>query len=218
MSGAWWRARHYTCTHTHPFSLRSFCSFGYDQGLFSALVTLDDFQRDVPIMAPYDETVAYCGEAGMCLGTPTTQAAGIAIYQVGCIFGALAVLFWGDTWGRRSSTFWGSFLMIAGTVFQFAMAGGAGTTYALFIVGRIIGGLGNGCVTSTIPTWQSECAKPKQRGMIIILSGAMIALGIMISYWVNYGFYFAAGSVRWRFPIAFQVGVGAGRCDASLVA
>ena len=210
MSGAWAHVEHCTAA-TLTLLLLSFCSFGYDQGLFSALVTLDDFQRDVPIMAPYDEAVAYCSEPGMCLGTPTTQAAGIAIYQVGCIFGALAVLIWGDTWGRRSSTFWGSFLMIAGTVFQFSMAGGAGTTYALFIVGRIIGGLGNGCVTSTIPTWQSECAKPKQRGMIIILSGAMIALGIMISYWVNYGFYFATGSVRWRFPIAFQVGAVSGR-------
>lgn len=183
-----------------------FCSFGYDQGLFSALVTLDDFQRDVPLMAPYRENVPYCLEPGQCLGNPNTQAAGIAVYQVGCIFGAIAVLSWGDTWGRRSSTFWGCFLMIAGTVFHVAMTGSPATTYTLFVVGRIIGGLGNGCVTSTIPTWQSECAKPKQRGMIIILSGAMIALGIMISYWINViFFYINAGSVRWRFPIAFQV-------------
>ena len=26
----------------------------------------------------------------------------------------------------------------------------------------------------------------------------------MISYWVDYGFYFLEGSIRWRFPIAFQ--------------
>lgn len=26
----------------------------------------------------------------------------------------------------------------------------------------------------------------------------------MIAYWVDYGFYFLEGSVRWRFPIAFQ--------------
>lgn len=156
-------------------------------------------------MAPFREEIPYCSEPGQCLGSPNTQAAGIAIYQVGCMFGAIGVLFYGDKWGRRSSTFWGSFLMIFGTIFQVAMAGSPQTTYALFIVGRIIGGLGNGCVTSTIPTWQSECAKPKLRGMIIILSGAMIALGIMISYWVNYGFFFASGSIRWRFPIAFQV-------------
>lgn len=26
----------------------------------------------------------------------------------------------------------------------------------------------------------------------------------MISYWVDYGFYFLSGSVRWRFPVSFQ--------------
>lgn len=37
-----------------------------------------------------------------------------------------------------------------------------------------------------------------------MLSGALISGGIMIAYWVDYGFYFLSGSVRWRFPIAFQ--------------
>lgn len=37
-----------------------------------------------------------------------------------------------------------------------------------------------------------------------MLSGALISGGIMISYWIDYGFYFLTGSVRWRFPIAFQ--------------
>lgn len=60
-----------------------------------------------------------------------------------------------------------------------------------------------------IPTWQSECAKPEKRGRVIITSGAIIVAGIMISYWVGYGFYFLpAGenysSVRWRFPVMFQ--------------
>lgn len=26
----------------------------------------------------------------------------------------------------------------------------------------------------------------------------------MIAYWVDYGFYFLEGSIRWRFPISFQ--------------
>ena len=60
-----------------------------------------------------------------------------------------------------------------------------------------------------IPTWQSECAKPEKRGRLIITSGAVIVAGIMISYWVTYGFYFlpsgeSYSSVRWRFPIVFQ--------------
>lgn len=37
-----------------------------------------------------------------------------------------------------------------------------------------------------------------------MLSGALISGGIMVAYWVDYGFYFLEGSVRWRFPVAFQ--------------
>lgn len=37
-----------------------------------------------------------------------------------------------------------------------------------------------------------------------MLSGALISGGIMIAYWIDYGFYFLEGSIRWRFPIAFQ--------------
>lgn len=103
-------------------------------------------------MAPFDPTREYCFEANQCLGDENIQATGVAIYQIGCILGAVAVLVWGDAWGRRSSTFWGIVLMIVGTVFQVALAGSPATTYVLFVVGRVIGGLGNGAVTSTIPT------------------------------------------------------------------
>lgn len=64
-------------------------------------------------------------------------------------------------------------------------------------------------IHTAIPTWQSECAKPEKRGRLIITSGAVIVAGVMISYWVTYGFYFVPSgesysSVRWRFPIMFQ--------------
>lgn len=83
---------------------------------------------------------------------------------------------------------------IIGTIMQ-----AAAFDYGLFCAGRVVGGIGNGMVsifpadvrsvrlltrnaqvTSTIPTWQSECARPKQRGFLIILSGAVISFGIMI--------------------------------------
>ena len=188
-----------------------FLMFGYDQGVMSGLLTLDDFQRSIPLMAPFVTYNPLCfigdpidgvRDPEQCQGTANTQAAAVAIYQIGCFLGSLLVLFYGDAWGRRSSTFWGSWVMILGTVFQ-AVAMEPGS-YALMIVGRVVGGIGNGIVTSTIPTWQSECAKPEQRGMLIMLSGAIIAGGISLSYWTVYGFYWLSGTVRWRFPIAFQ--------------
>ncbi|KAL6709898.1 hypothetical protein ACN47E_000683 [Coniothyrium glycines] len=202
-------------------SCLAFLMFGYDQGVMSGLLTLDDFQRHFPLMTPLTQANNVCWidnptntirRAGMCTGDANTQAAAVALYQVGCFLGAVLILFYGEVWGRKSSTFWGSFIMIVGTIFQVAAGGTNGGdvgAYAVLVVGRVVGGIGNGMVTSTIPTWQSECAKPEKRGRLIITSGALIVAGVMISYWVGYGFYFLpAGmdysSVRWRFPMAFQ--------------
>jgi sugar porter (SP) family MFS transporter len=74
-----------------------------------------------------------------------------------------------------------------------------------FIAGRIITGYGNGLNTSTVPTWQSECSKSHRRGQMVMVEGALITGGIMISYWIDFAFSFVDSSVAWRFPIAFQI-------------
>merc|ERR1712072_1403142 len=186
-----------------------FLMFGYDQGVLSALLTLDDFQLSLPLMTPRSRANDLCWldaptntipDPNNCTGDSNTQAAGVAIYQIGCFLGAVLILFYGEVWGRKSSTFYGSIIMIVGTILQ-----AAAHDYGTLVTGRVIGGIGNGMVTSTIPTWQSECARPEKRGILITLSGALISGGIMISYWVDYGFFWLEGSVRWRFPIAFQI-------------
>lgn len=130
-----------------------FLMFGYDQGVLSALLTLDDFQKDIPLMTPRDQSNNLCWldnpsntepDPAMCTGDPNTQAAGVAIYQIGCFLGAVVILFYGETWGRKSSTFWGSALMIVGTIMQ-----AAAHEYGLFVAGRVVGGIGNGMVTSS---------------------------------------------------------------------
>ncbi|KAF2172047.1 hypothetical protein M409DRAFT_63542 [Zasmidium cellare ATCC 36951] len=190
-----------------------FLMFGYDQGVLSALLTLDDFQKVLPLMTPRSRANNLCWldapennipDPSMCTGDSNTQAAAVAIYQVGCFLGAVLILFYGEKWGRKSSTFYGSIIMIIGTIMQ-----AAAFDYGLFVAGRVVGGIGNGMVTSTIPTWQSECTKPEKRGRAIITSGAFITFGIMIAYWIDYAFYFipaleSYSSVRWRFPIMFQ--------------
>ncbi|KAA8646852.1 sugar porter family MFS transporter [Aspergillus tanneri] len=185
-----------------------FLMFGYDQGVLSALLTLDSFQENLSLMTPRDKSNDLCWldsptntipHPDHCKGDANTQAAGVAVYQIGCWLGSLVILMYGEKWGRKSSTFWGSLIMVIGTIMQ-----AASFEYGLFVSGRVVGGIGNGMVTSTIPTWQSECARPHQRGVLIMLSGALISAGIMIAYWVDYGFYFLEGSVRWRFPIMFQ--------------
>lgn len=145
----------------------AFLMFGYDQGVMSSLLTLDDFQRHFPLMTPLSRANNLCWldapantirDEKMCTGDPNTQAAAVALYQVGCFLGAVLILFYGEVWGRKSSTFWGSFVMIVGTIFQVAAGGARGGdagAYAVLVVGRIVGGVGNGMVTSS-KFWSSH--------------------------------------------------------------
>lgn len=92
------------------------------------------------------------------------------------------------------------------------------------IIGRIITGLGNGLNTSTgqsqrdetyssqyadfliVPTWQSECSRAHKRGQMVMLEGALITAGIMVAYWMDFGFFFLdPRDISWRFPLAFQI-------------
>lgn len=51
---------------------------------------------------------------------------------------------------------------------------------------------------------QNEVSPPKQRGRFICFALTLLNLGIMIAYWVGFGFTPVAGSKAWRIPVALQ--------------
>ena len=60
--------------------------------------------------------------------------------------------------------------------------------------------------TSTVPTWASETSKSHKRGKMVMIEGAMISGGIMVSYWIDFAFsWLEPSTISWRFPIAFQI-------------
>lgn len=58
---------------------------------------------------------------------------------------------------------------MAGTVLQTAAV-----NYGMMIFARVFNGIFNGMLTSTVPTYQSECAKPHRRGQLLLFSGSLI--------------------------------------------
>lgn len=102
-----------------------FLMFGYDQGVLSALITLQSWQEVFPLMTPRETPNDLCWIDGdrsnpdpnQCTGDANLQAFAIAIYQIGCFLGAVVILFYGEKWGRKPSTFWGSLIMIIGKFF-----------------------------------------------------------------------------------------------------
>lgn len=128
------------------------------------------------------------------------QGISIASYNLGCFLGAIITIFIGNPLGRKRVIMLGTSIMIIGAILQ-----ASATTLPHLIVGRIITGIGNGCNTSTVPTWQSETSKSHKRGKMVMIEGAQITAGIMISYWLDLGTSFASGSIAWRLPLAFQI-------------
>ncbi|KAK6902816.1 sugar transporter [Kwoniella mangroviensis CBS 10435] len=167
-----------------------FTLFGYDQGVLSSLLTLPSFEAQFPQTAN-----AFADSHRAAL-----QSFMVAIYELGCMAGALSNLWVGDRLGRRHTISLGGIIMIIGAILQTAAV-----DYAMMLVARVITGVGNGLLTSTVPAYQSECAKPHRRGQLVLIEGSLITFGIMMSYWIDLGFYFTTGSISWRFPIAFQI-------------
>lgn len=175
-----------------------FLLFGYDQGVMGSLLMLPSFMQTFPDIATGNKP-----SGDPYNGDPTLQGAVIGIYEIGCMFTALSTIYLGDKLGRLRTIFLGAIIMLIGGALQAC----AYTTPHL-AVARVITGFGNGFITATVPVWQAEVAKPHMRGKLIMMEGSLIALGITISYWVDFGFFFAENtsvpSVSWRFPIAFQ--------------
>lgn len=137
----------------------------------------------------------------------TWQGFVTAIYEIGCLLGAVIVLLWGDLLGRRRGMICGALTMILGVIIQVSCIKGHKAT-AQFIIGRVVTGIGNGMNTSTIPTYQAECSSTKNRGLLICIEGGVIAFGTLIAYWVDYGCQYGPPDLTWRFPIAFQIVFG----------
>lgn len=132
-------------------------------------------------------------------GNATMQGTVIALYEIGCLFGALFMLIWGDWLGRRRG-------IITGVISQVTSYAGK-QPLVQFTIGRIITGVGNGMNTSTIPTYQVECSRTSNRGLLICIEGGTTVSGILIAYWINFGASCGPPDAIWHFPIAFQCAV-----------
>lgn len=168
-----------------------FLLFGYDQGVMSGIISNKDF-TDVYTAAKGDKTM---------------QALITAVYELGCLAGAVWALFAGDWMGRRWMILAGATIMIVGVIIQVTAFVGH-IPLLQFFFGRVITGIGNGMNTSTIPTYQAECSRTSNRGLLICIEGGIIAIGTAIAYWIDFGSQYGPPDLVWRFPIAFQIVFG----------
>ncbi|MEO8254923.1 MAG: sugar porter family MFS transporter, partial [Flavobacterium sp.] len=108
------------------------------------------------------------------------QAWAMSSALIGCIFGAVISGIISDKWGRKWPLLLSAFLF---TVSAFGT--GIAETYNVFIVYRIIGGLGIGLASALSPMYIAEISPSKYRGRLVSLNQMTIVIGILAAQIIN---------------------------------
>ena len=181
-------------------AVMGFSLFGYNQGMMAGLIDGEEFKKTFPIL-----NIPKNADPGVEHYVNVIRGAVTACYEIGCFFGALFSMFFGEWFGRTRLITTGASILTIGALISTTTYGdkwGVGQ----FVVGRVVSGIGNGMNTATIPVWQSECSGAHNRGFLVCFEGAMIAVGTFIAYWVVFGLSHVHDStVQWRFPVALQI-------------
>ncbi|EIN08656.1 general substrate transporter [Punctularia strigosozonata HHB-11173 SS5] len=174
--------------------------FGYDTGIAGGVVSQKYFETRFHMLNPD--------------GTTNTKKANdvssnvVSVLQAGAFFGALSSAPLSSRIGRRLTLVAYSLVFTVGAILT-TVAGGGSHGLGLIYAGRVISGFGIGGISAVAPAYVSECSPKDVRGRITGLFQIMVALGVMISYFMNYGISLnpsLANSPRvWRIPFGFQL-------------
>ncbi|KAI7539529.1 putative Myo-inositol transporter 1 [Hortaea werneckii] len=160
----------------------AFILFGYDQGVFSGIVGNEDWLDT--------------------FNHPSSGLEGIivSIYNLGAFSGCILAFLFGENFGRRRCMWLAMGWIIVGAVLQT-------TAYSVphIMVARYITGIGTGIETSTVPMYQAELCDAERRGRLVSSEPMFVGVGIVISYFFDYGMRFVGGPIAWRLPIACQI-------------
>lgn len=138
--------------------------FGYDSGIITSTIALDTFKEY--FNDPSDDVIG-----GI-----------VSAFQGGAIAGTIFNMLFADMLGRRWTIFVGAVISILGSSLQ-----AGAVNMAMLIVGRFIGGVAVGQLTSTIPMYAGELSEAKYRGTLSGLLQWMLSWGFFIAQWLGYG-------------------------------
>ncbi|KAJ7181181.1 general substrate transporter [Mycena filopes] len=129
----------------------------------------------------------------------------VSVLQAGAFFGALGSAPISAKIGRRLTLLGFSIIFLVGAILT-TVAGGHNGLAEIY-AGRVILGFGIGGISAVSPAFVSECSPKEVRGRITGLFQIFVAVGVMMSYWVNYGIsiHVKPGPKLWRIPFGVQL-------------
>lgn len=164
--------------------------FGYDTGIAGGVVTQATFQDAFGVSKDQVNTVS---------------ANVVSVLQAGAFFGALGSAPVSSWLGRRWCNMVFTVVFAVGAILQTVAGGSRGLGY--IYGGRVIAGLGIGAISAVAPAYVSECSPKEVRGRITGMFQVLVAAGVMVSYFINYGtnLHVKDGPKIWRIPFGFQL-------------
>ncbi|KAL5501260.1 hypothetical protein ACEPAH_9647 [Sanghuangporus vaninii] len=178
--------------------------FGYDTGVAGGVIAQDYFKQH--FLANPDGTVDSHKVTSLSANV-------VSVLQAGAFFGALGSAPISAGIGRKYTLFGSSVIFIIGAILQvISGVGGRGISY--IYAGRVIAGVGVGAISAVAPTYVSECSPKNVRGRITGLFQIMVAVGVMLSYFINFGIsqHNPVGPKVWQIPFGFQLVPGGIMC------
>lgn len=154
---------------------------GYDGSLLNSFQTFPDWS-------------SYMGDP---------QGAILGALSNGVVFGVLISFFVAsyiaDKIGRRNAIAFGNIIMLIGVIIQ-----ACGQNYAMFLVARIILGVGNGIAVVPSPALVSELSYPTHRQVVTTFYNSCWYLGAIVAAWVSFGTRNLSNQWSWRVPSIVQ--------------
>jgi MFS transporter, SP family, arabinose:H+ symporter len=127
--------------------------------------------------------------------SPGLHGIAMASALYGTVVGSLLGGWPADRFGRKATLLWIGILYFVG-----AVGSALAPNVAVFIVARVIGGLGIGISTVVAPMYISEIAPPKHRGRLAGMFQFNIVFGILIAF-VSNALLAGVGPNAWRWML-----------------
>ncbi|KAG8215660.1 general substrate transporter [Butyriboletus roseoflavus] len=165
--------------------------FGYDAGVAGGVVSQPYF--DMQFGAVTKTQIA------------TVSSNVVSVLQAGAFFGALGSAPISAFFGRRWTLVGFTIVFSVGAILTTVAGGSRGIGY--IYGGRVVSGVGIGGISAVAPAYVSECSPKDVRGRITGMFQIMVAIGVMISYFINLGvsLHMPNSSNVWRVPFGFQL-------------
>lgn len=113
--------------------------------------------------------------------SPSLQGWAMSCALIGCLIGAICSGILSDRYGRKKLLIVAAFLFIAS-----AYGTGATNNFTLFIIYRIIGGIGIGLASNLSPIYIAEISPSETRGRFVSLNQLTIVIGILAAQLANW--------------------------------